>query len=562
MRRRKAERGAVRIIDLTNIGRLYRTLRYLKARQLFGRAAFRLLRPRVDLKPAPPCRERRGPWVKPAERQQSQFGARRFKFLNVARDIEECGWDSPSVEKLWRYNLHYFDDLNAINARGRHTLHVEFIRDWIQSNRPARGTGWEPYPTSLRIVNWIKWLSANAGPIADMQHSLAVQARWLNKHVESHLLGNHLFVNAKALLFAGLYFEGPEAKGWLQKGRKLIEQQLPEQVLSDGGQFELSPMYHALALEDVLDCLNILLAFDQLSEQVAELRQIAGKMLLWLRVMTHPDGTLGRFNDTAEGIAPSNKELERYAHELGVSAQPLPIEGITHLASSGYIRAARTDAVVLLDVARVGPDYLPAHAHADSLSFELSVHSTRFIVNGGTSCYGVSPQRQRERSTAAHSTVELAGTDSSEVWSAFRVGRRAIPISLNIQDWTVTAAHNGYSHLPGKPIHTRSWTLGDNELRVDDMIGPFAADAVSRFILAPEITLQLIDSTHWDVYLRRQRMGSVEVACGSGSLGIASYAPSFGVTRAVVSLEVTLVNAHSRVIWRWLARMPLSECAR
>jgi hypothetical protein len=33
--------------------------------------------------------------------------------------------------------------------------------------------------------------------------------------------------------------------------------------------------------------------------------------------------------------------------------------------------------VLILDVAPVGPDYLPGHAHADTLSFELSLFGQR-----------------------------------------------------------------------------------------------------------------------------------------------------------------------------------------
>ena len=40
----------------------------------------------------------------------------------------------------------------------------------------------------------------------------------------------------------------------------------------------------------------------------------------------------------------------------------------------------------IFDVAPLGPDYLPGHGHADTLSFELSLFGHRFITNSGTSC--------------------------------------------------------------------------------------------------------------------------------------------------------------------------------
>ena len=180
-------------------------------------------------------------------------------------------------------------------------------------------------------MNWLK-AAASGWALPDAAwHSLAVQARWLTQRLEWHLLGNHLFANAKALVFAGLAFEGPQAEAWLQQGLRILAEQLPEQVLADGGQFERSPMYHALALEDVLDLLNAAQAsgctHPALAAALPAWREAAPGMLRWLRAMTHPGGRLACFNDSAHGIAPDGAELERYASALGVTAAPLPATG-------------------------------------------------------------------------------------------------------------------------------------------------------------------------------------------------------------------------------------------
>ncbi len=66
-----------------------------------------------------------------------------------------------------------------------------------------------------------------------------------------------MLANAKALVFAGLWFEGPEADRWLETGLSIYARELPEQILDDGAHFELSPMYHAIILEDLLDLINV-----------------------------------------------------------------------------------------------------------------------------------------------------------------------------------------------------------------------------------------------------------------------------------------------------------------
>ncbi|PLK22562.1 heparinase [Porphyrobacter sp. TH134] len=454
------------------LARLWRTVRHLKREQLTGRVRFRFAQPRVDLSPAPARRQGSGQWVTPASRKTSLTGPTCFRFLNHEADLDGHGWDDPALAKLWRYNLHYFDDLNAEGAVGRSVWHRALIARWIAENPPPSGSGWEPYPVSLRIVNWIKWVLGEHEPTEDMLHWLAVQARWLERRLEWHLLGNHLFANAKALIFAGLFFAGDEADRWLALGRSIFARELPEQILADGGQFELSPMYHAIALEDLLDLANVARTFG-LDEIADDMVSRVPSMFAWLLAMSHPDGEVAFFNDSAIGIAPDNVELLRYAHDLGFAIEP-PAAGITHHVQSGYARLELGDAVVIADLARIGPDYLPGHAHADTLSFEISLGGKRFFVNSGTSVYGTGPERQRQRGTAAHSTLVLDGENSSEVWSGFRVGRRAKPFDVAVygDETSLIAhgAHDGYAHRPGRPVHRRKWCLSEGKLSVADTV--------------------------------------------------------------------------------------------
>ena len=545
---------------LADLGRFWRTVRHLRAEQVLGRAWFRLHKPRPDLRPAPALRSTAGVWVEPARRESSLVGPTRFRFLNVERTLVSgpAAWDDPQMDRLWRYNLHYFDDLNAAGAAQRMPAHRALVTRWIAENPPAHGTGWEPYPASLRIVNWIKWLLSadTAGGVAEPAwlDSLAAQTRWLRGRLEWHLLGNHLFANAKALVAAGLYFDGAEAQAWLVRGLAILERELPEQILADGGQFERSPMYHALALEDLLDLLNIIGA-RAVAESPAQvlaprLREAASRMLHWLRCMTHPDGTLGHFNDSADGIAPDIAELERYAAALAITA-PHPQTGLAHLSDSGYARASCGDAVLLADVALIGPDYLVGHAHADTLSFELSVGARRVVVNGGTSCYGLGAQRLRERGTAAHSTVEVAGQNSSEVWSGFRVGRRARPVGLTVQGTRISCSHDGYRYLPGAPLHHRTWELDNGALRVEDRLHPAGQAAVARYPLAPGLRLQAEGAGAWSVHAGAVLIAHVEVQAGQARAAASQHAPRFGVIVATETLEVTLQDGVAVTRWSW-----------
>lgn len=586
--------------------RYWHTLRHLHAVQIYGRLWFRLAQPRAELRPAPPRRTMRkeDKWILPARRRPSLVGATQFCFLNEARDLAAHGWDDPRLEKLWRYNLHYFDDLNASDAASRQAWHATLLVRWVAENPPPRSrptsaahasdgvmpatspprVGWDPYPTSLRIVNWIKWELAGNRLTQECVESLAVQARWLMQRLEIHLLGNHLFANAKALVFAGLFFDGVEAQRWLAKGLQILHREIPEQILSDGGHFERSTMYHALAFEDMLDLHNLLQIFsDALPSAAQEIaREVQTRlepMRHFFETMLHPDGEISFFNDAAFGIAPHPSELFRYADALGVGvprSSPANLAGpaplcLTRLAASGYLRVQQ-DAVphrltpssppptectmvALLDVAPVGPDYLPGHAHADTLSFELSLFGERVFVNSGTSCYGLSAERERQRGTAAHNTVVIDAENSSEVWAGFRVARRANPRDLEIsvrEKIQIRCAHDGYRRLAGCPEHMRTWSFETSALAVEDCVrGPYQI-AAARFHLHPNVTIDASpDAASGRLLLANGHTVSWQVESGALAIEAATYHPEFGRRSASHCLVLQLRAGCSRIRFRW-----------
>jgi uncharacterized heparinase superfamily protein len=173
---------------------------------------------------------------------------------------------------------------------------------------------------------------------------------------------------------------------------------------------------------------------------------------------------------------------------------------VVHLAESGFVivRTGRFHAV--LDVGQPCPPTLPAHAQADSLNWVLSVDGRGAVVDTGTSTYQDLSRRSIERSTEAHNTVTVDGHDSTEVYGAFRAGRRARVRYVQVRHAAgrieVCAEHDGYAHLEGAPIHRRTWAFGDEEIEVTDLItGSGRHDAVAHLHLTPEVLGSLIDVT-------------------------------------------------------------------
>jgi uncharacterized heparinase superfamily protein len=539
-------------------GLYWHTLKYLRPIQFTGRLRFWWSRPKPNLTPPPPLRPVVGSWQTPASRSASLIGPGHFLFLGQQGSLEADGWDNIAQTKLWRYNQHYFDDLNAVGADARRDWHQDLIARWIRENPPGEASGWEPYPTSLRIVNWVKAARSGFALSEAAKASLAVQARWLTRRLEWHLLGNHLFANAKALIFAGCYFDGPEAAQWHAMGRKILLDEIPEQILQDGGQFELSPMYHALALEDLLDLINILRAHGEIQDKatahlMAACEARVPKMLSWLQAMSHPDDRITFFNDAAFGIAQENAALRDFAMRLGFTTSA-PLAALTHLRDSGYVRLGVNPAVLFCDVAKVGPDYLPGHAHADTLSFELSVFNQRVVVNSGTSEYGQDPERLRQRGTAAHSSVVVCGENSSEVWGGFRVARRAYVQLLKCQkdgaEQIVEATHDGFARLPGSPTHSRKWTLSDNSLSVIDAVNS-REQAVAFFHLHPDIEIQQLNARQGLLVLSGGQVLKWVSDCGVQTVE-GTWHPEFGKSIPNRYLEIQLVDGKSKfeLIWQ------------
>jgi uncharacterized heparinase superfamily protein len=436
----------------------FHTVRYLRAGQVVNRVTRKVPR-RPKVRQAW-LRARAGKWTVPIAHMPAP--------LSEASRLAE-----------YSKHYHYQPDENLVHS-------------WIQANPPMRGAGWEPYPLSLRIVNWIKWLLGGAAPGAEVHENLAAQADYLSRSVEYHLLANHLFANAKALVFAGAYFLDD---GLLSQGLSILAKEIPEQILPDGGHFERSPMYHSLVLEDVLDLVNLRRVYPGL---IPDWSWAGGLMQGWLAQMVHPDGQISFFNDAAFGVAAEPGEILDYARRLGVE----PAAG--RLGQSGYVRLENGDTVVLFDAGPIGPDYQPGHAHADTLSFELSHRGKRVLVKSGTSTYENNVARLSQRGTSAHNTVCIDGQDSSEVWASFRVGRRARPLHLRTgQNWA-EAAHDGYRPI----IHRRRLELQEKVLVVTDWIGGsgvhsvdiyfhFHPEADAAVVLEPRLARSELDSTYY-----------------------------------------------------------------
>lgn len=428
-----------------------------------------------------------------------------FRFLNHTEALpEQPEWTARRVGHLWSYHLHYFAYAVDLAWAWRLTGDAAYAhrfgtlaRGWIDATEGGRGDGWEPYALATRAIHWTEALllfgDGVDGETRDrIGRSLWRQLAVLERRLERHLLANHLQRDLQALAVGGLLFGGRDAARWRTRGARGLWRELHEQVLPDGGHFERSPMYHAVALDDYLRAAALLRAGGEAVPGAAEER--LRRMTRAFGVLCRPDGALHLFNDAAQGDAPERAELDALARRVLGEGVPVP-EGALELRETGYFGWAQPGGGtrLLVDCGIPGPAYQPGHAHCDVLSYELDLGGRPVVVDAGVSGYDGDPFREYARSTRAHNTVSVAGREQSEVWGTFRVGGRAAPEDPVLRADAGGAVFSGGCrpwHDP-RTLHRRTLQVDAGALSVTDCVKGSGGAALESYLhLHPDFAVR------------------------------------------------------------------------
>jgi hypothetical protein len=523
------------LINTMSLSRYYHTLKYLHSDQLFYRVTHTLkskLFPPKPYTPHPPQFFRLPDTVTPFPLTKGKYlGGNHFNLLNITHEFTEgIDWSYDKYGMLWTFKLNYFEYLLDEGCDKEDAIRL--LDDWCRAE-PAIKVGKMAYPISLRTINWLKAMVRFG--IKDHRHIAVVRCELdrLYNNLEYHVLGNHLLENSFALVVGGLAFKDLKL---LNKGISIFDREFPEQILDDGGHFERSPMYQQILLERMLDILNFAKNTSQGKAVVAKLEPVVVKMMAWLDRMTFANGNMACFNDAVSGMSMTTAELKDYARRLGIT---LPQTSIP-LGASGYRRFDTEHFECIMDVGDVGPDYLPAHAHSDTLSFCLSVHGIPHIVDTGISTYQPDQIRQRERSTSAHNTVVVDGKEQSEAWGSFRMARRAHAMILEENELRIRATHDGYRSI--RSSHVRTFSHKDDAICIEDCVfGGSSHEAFFHF--APGIEPCILDA-------QKVQAGSLVLRfSGANKINIETYEHAVGFNlrvpaqRLMVSFSVSMQTA-------------------
>ena len=390
------------------------------------------------------------------------------------------------------------------------------LLDWLSKNRYLAGPS---YIASMEVA--LRWLSIYWAvclfrkPIEDSLQSdlvglAAVSGEYIEKRLSTHSsAGNHLIVEAVGLFWLGCALENTRlADRWKEKGRKILFEQVPAQLNSDGTNqeqtfwylgFVLDALFHYLLLEDREVIPNTVLhRIEKATEFVTQMISPDGSFPDY---GDRDDGFVSRIDDDyAESPFPalasvgshllsrpewrgetgrSEKALSFWsggeAPEARNSPTPAPVatEGspaTTVFPDGGMSKLTWGKGTIIFRHSRLGLGNTAGHGHADALSTLFSWNGVPVLIDLGSGQYnGDQAVRSYFRSTIAHNTVEVNGKDQARIVGPFLWES---PYDSQLTDHGNTHAeafHNGYAKEFGI-IHTRrldivsskEWTIRDH----------------------------------------------------------------------------------------------------
>jgi uncharacterized heparinase superfamily protein len=386
-------------------------------------------------------------------------------------------WAPAEAGLDWLTALHGFAWLRDLRVAGGESAREtarRLVADWIARHRRWRRIPWRPDVLATRIAAWIASADVilpGAEPAFERAFlaSLARQARHLLRGGGGGLSGARLLTVFKGQVFtAAVVFGGGRH---LRRTLVRLERELTRQVLGDGGHIERSPAQQFAVLRDLVDIRSVLMTGGHPVPH--SLQHAIDRMAPMLRFFRHGDGGLALFNDSSEG--------EAWLVDMVLTRAEAPGKPLTSAPHSGFERVTANRTLLICDMGAPPPPGARDHTFAGTLSFEMSIGKERLVVNcGGGPGLGIT-WRQALRASAAHSTLTLADTNSTEILEApgrgSEIGKHPVTVSHTRTEsdgatW-LDGSHDGYVGGFGLIHRRRLWmSSSGEEVRGEDHLIP------------------------------------------------------------------------------------------
>ncbi len=420
-----------------------------------------------------------------------------FEVMGTVRPLrpaEQDGlqdWGPQGGSATWRAAAHGFAWLRDLRALGTDAARLRgraLTADWLSLGSDPIAEA--PEVAGARISAWLghwDFLAATADDAfrKALMQRMAQDARQVTAELPSEATHRGALVALKGAMAAAVALE---EEAWLGRCVRFLQPELERQFHPDGGHVERSPAQLLAALQDVIEIRNLLHGAGVEAPPI--LNAVLDRAAPALRLLRHADGGLALFNGTREETPAMLDLVLTQAQSRGRAPAALPETGFHRL------QASRT--LVICDVGAPPPGKRDAaagglprgadrFAHAGTLSFEMSVGRDRLIVNCGAAPAAEGEWRDALRATAAHSTLVLADTNSSELKQE-GLGRRVENVEADRQEangaqW-LEATHDGWLRQFGLR-HRRRLYLSESgdDLRGEDVLEPDREVEVPGFVL-------------------------------------------------------------------------------
>ncbi|WP_202702415.1 heparin-sulfate lyase HepC [Flavobacterium sp. UGB4466] len=362
-----------------------------------------------------------------------------YGYFDYGTDINWDYWPVKDNEVRWQlHRVTWWQPMGmAYRSSGDEKYAKEWVsqfRDWEKKNVLGRSKendqfAWRPLEVSERIQSLpgtfnLFVVSSNFTPafLLEFLNSFSKQTAYIPKNYSKE--GNHLLFEAQRILSAGAFFpELKAAEEWRKSGIEILNREIKLQVLPDGVQWELSPIYHVACIEIFLKAYNSAKMAGVAKEFPETYSKTIEKMMVATANISFPDYSTPMFGDSWtfdksgrikqflnwSKMFPENGLL-KYLGTAGAEGQ-LPNYGSHGLSDGGFytFRNGWNDKSTVM-IVKAGP---PAefHAQPDNGTFELWVKGRNFTPDTGCYIYSgdaeVTKMRNWYRQTKVHSTLTL-----------------------------------------------------------------------------------------------------------------------------------------------------------
>ncbi|MGE5271572.1 MAG: heparinase II/III family protein [Thiohalocapsa sp.] len=473
-------------------------------------------------------------------------------------------WSPPAAGPGWLAEWHGFawlSDLLGVGANARDPARA-LIQSWLAENRAWGPVAWRSDVVATRIFAWIVHFEELVGREADrslrraMLSSIARQVRHLARMAAWELAGAARLRALKGLI-GGLAVVGGSEKR-LSRVLRVLERELPMQILPDGGHRSRSPSVQLAVLCDLIDVRAVLRAGK--IEVPPPLQQAIERMAPMLRFFRHGDRRLALFNNSVEE---DGVHIDLVLTRSETRSHP-PMQA-PHL---GFQRLQGGQSLVVVDTGKAPPKGFDGEAHAGTLSFEFSQGRDRIVVNCG-GYRGAKPAWRRvARSTAAHSVLVVGDTNATEIHADGSLGRGPAVVRVERAEeaghqW-IAAGHDGYRQRFGLTYARELYLSADgDDLRGEDKLtGRSGALFAVRFHLHPAVEAALLEDGG-GARLRLPDGGTwrLRAAGAEMSLGESIYLGS-GTPKKTQQVVLSGTTGPSGASVRWALRREANEARR